>query len=123
MAVIMGIDHSLYEAAEMDGANRIKKIFYITLPMLKTTIVLLLLLSVGSIFYGDFGMIYTMVGDNALLFPTTDVIDTYVYRSLRSSQNLGMSAAVGFYQSVIGFVLILITNTITKKIDRESAIF
>jgi putative aldouronate transport system permease protein len=123
MATIMGIDTEINEAALIDGASRLKRIFYITLPMLKDTVILLTLLSVGWIFYGDFGMIYPFIGDNAALFSTTDVIDTYVFRALRTNTNLGMSAAVGLYQSVIGFIIVVLTNTVVKKLNPASAIF
>ena len=91
--------------------------------MLKDTVILLTLLSVGNIFYGDFGMIYTLVGDNSMLFETTDVIDTYVFRSIRTSGSMGMSAAVGLYQSLIGFFLVIGVNALAKKFSPESAIF
>lgn len=123
MAAIIGIDTGMYEAARIDGASRMQMIFRITLPLLKDTVILLTILSVGSIFYGDFGMIYTLIGDNAILFPTTDVIDTYVFRSIRTSGSMGMSAAVGLYQSLIGFVLVLATNKLAKRYSPDSAIF
>ena len=123
MAAITGIDTEIYEAATIDGASRLQRIFLITLPLLKDTVILMTLLAVGGIFYGDFAMIYAFVGDNAALFSTTDVIDTYVFRALRTSGNMGMSAAVGLYQSLIGFILVVFTNTIVKKVNPESAIF
>ncbi len=123
MAVIIGIDPEVKQAAKIDGANRLQEILHITLPALKDTVILLTVLSVGSIFYGDFGMIYTFVGDNSMLFPTTDVIDTYVFRSIRTSGSMGMSAAVGLYQSLIGFILVIGTNAAVKKINPDAAIF
>lgn len=123
LAAITGINQEIYESAHMDGANRLQMIFKLTIPMLANTVILLLLLGVGGIFYGDFGMIYAMVGDNALLFSTTDVIDTYVFRSLRNVGSLGMASAVGLYQSIIGFLIVIITNGIARKHDPESAIF
>ena len=123
MAAITGIDLEIYEAATIDGAQRIKRIWYITLPMLRNTVVLMTLLAIGGIFYGDFIMIYSFIGDNSILYSTTDVIDTYVFRALRTSNNLGMPAAVGLYQSFIGFILVVATNTVVKKINPESAIF
>ncbi len=123
LAVIAGIDVGMYEAAKLDGARKLQCIFHITLPMLKTTAILVTLLGVGNIFHGDFGMIYPLVGDNSLLYPTTDVIDTFVYRSLRNLGDMGMASAVGLYQSVVGFVLVFTVNGIVKKIDSESAIF
>jgi putative aldouronate transport system permease protein len=123
MAAITGFDTEIYEAATIDGASRFQRIWRITLPLLKNTIIIMTLLSVGNIFYGDFAMIYAFVGDNAVLYETTDVIDTYVFRALRSTTNMGMTAAIGLYQSFIGFILVLITNSIVKKINPESAIF
>ena len=123
MAAIVGIDTSIYEAARIDGASRMQMIFRITCPLLKSTVVLMTILSVGNIFYGDFGMIYTMVGDNSILFPTTDVIDTYVFRSIRTSGSMGMSAAVGLYQSLIGFLLVIATNKFANKLSPGSGIF
>ena len=92
-------------------------------PLLKTTAVLLLIMSVGKIFNGDFGMIYALVGNNSVLYPTTDVIDTYVYRQLVEANNMGMSSAVGLYQSIMGFIMVMITNFIAKKADPDSALF
>lgn len=123
LATISGINPEIYESASMDGANRWKKIWYITLPMLKPTIILLLILAMGGIFYGDFGMIYAIVGKNALLYPTTDVIDTYVYRALMDLGNVSMSAAVGVFQSIVGFLLVLTVNQITRKYSPESALY
>lgn len=122
-AVIAGMDPAMYEAAKIDGASRLQQIRYITLPLLRPTIVLLTLFAVGKIFYGDFGMIYAMVGDNSLLYPTTDVIDTFVYRALRQLGDMGMSTAVGLYQSIVGFFLVILSNFIAKKIDPDSGIF
>jgi len=123
MAAITGFDPEIYEAATIDGATRIQRIWRITLPLLQNTIVILTLLSIGNIFYGDFAMIYAFIGDNSVLFETTDVIDTYVFRALRTTTNMGMTAAIGLYQSLIGFILVLAANTIVKKISPESAIF
>lgn len=123
VAAIIGFDQEMYEAARVDGANRIKQITSITLPLLKTTIVMLTILAVGSIFRGDFGMIYAIVRDNSFLYPTTDVIDTFTYRALRELNNLGMSTATSFFQSLVGLVMIWLSNTLTKKVDPDSAIF
>lgn len=123
LAAITGIDQEIYEAARVDGATRVQCIRFLTLPLLKATIILLFIMSVGKIFYGDFGMIYAIVGNNTVLYPKTDVIDTYVYRMLMESQNIGMSSAVGLYQSVMGFIMVLFTNQITRKVSPESAIF
>ena len=123
IATITGFDSSIYEAAQIDGANKFQIIKSITLPVLKTTIILMTLMGIGNIFRGDFGMIYALVGDNSLLYKTTDVIDTYVYRALRQNPNLGFSTAVSFYQSVVGFVIVLISNKITRKVEPDSALF
>ncbi len=123
MAAILGIDREMYEAARIDGANKLRCIFTITLPLIKNTIVLMTIMAVGGIFRGDFGMIYPFIKDNTMLFPTTDVIDTYVYRALRSFTNYGRTAAVGLYQSVMGFALVILSNKLAKRYAPESAIF
>lgn len=123
IASITGFDTGIYEAAKIDGATRLQQITRITLPLLKTTIILLTIMAVGGIFRGDFGMIYALVGDNSLLYPTTDVIDTYVYRALRQLGDYGMSTAVSLVQSVIGLVLVVVTNAIVKKVEPDSALF
>jgi len=96
---------------------------YITLPMLKSTTILLILLGLGRVFYGDFGMVYALIGDNSFLFSTTDIIDTFVYRSLRYLGDFGMASAVGLYQSVVGFLLVIITNRVVKSYDSEATIY
>ena len=123
IATIVGIDPQIFEAAEIDGATRVQKILRITLPILRPTIVLMSLFSVGRIFYGDFGMIYAVVGDNGLLFSTTDVIDTYVYRMMRTLRNYGMSAATGMFQSVLGFIFVLTVNGLARKFEPDAALF
>ena len=123
LAAITGFDQSIYEAARVDGATRLQCITRITLPLLRPTVVLLLLMAVGKIFNGDFGMVYAIVGNNTLLYPTTDIIDTYVYRQLMEQSNMGMSSAVGLWQSIMGFIMVVIMNKVTKKIDSDSALF
>lgn len=123
IATITGIDPGIYEAADIDGASRFQKIVRITIPILKPTIILMTLFSVGRIFYGDFGMIYGLVQDNSLLFSTTDVIDTYVYRMLRGLGNYGMATSVGLIQSVCGFVFVYVANNLSRKYEPDSAIF
>ena len=123
LATIAGLDQEMFEAARVDGATRGQCIRYLTLPLLKSTAVMLFIMNVGKIFNGDFGMIYNLVGSNSLLYRTTDVIDTYVYRMLVESTNIGQSAAVSFYQSVMGFVIVLATNALTRKLDPDSALF
>ncbi|PXV87762.1 putative aldouronate transport system permease protein [Lachnotalea glycerini] len=123
IATITGFDTQIYEAAKIDGANRFQLILKLTLPMLKTTIVMLTLMSIGNIFKGDFGMIYALIGDNSLIYSKTDVIDTYVYRALRNNSNLGFSTAVSFYQSMVGFMIVLFSNWLTRRVDPDSALF
>ena len=123
LATITGIDQSIYEAARIDGASRAQCIWYITLPVLRTTAVLLFIMSVGKIFNGDFGMIYNLVGSNTLLYKTTDVIDTYVYRMLVESTNIGQSTAVSLWQSLMGLLIVLGTNALARKVEPDSALF
>jgi len=115
LAVLVGIDPQLYEAAQIDGASRLGRIRHISLPLLTPTIILVTLLAIGHIFYGDFGMIYAIIGDSASLYPTTDVIDTYIIRALQGTVNFGMSTAVGLSQSVLGFICVFGSNWIVKK--------
>ena len=123
LATITGIDQSIYEAARIDGASRAQCIWYITLPVLRTTAMLLFIMNVGKIFNGDFGMIYNLVGSNTLLYKTTDVIDTYVYRMLVESTNIGQSTAVSLWQSVMGLLIVLGTNALARKVEPDSALF
>ena len=123
VAAITGFDQEMYEAARVDGATRLQQITKITLPLLKVTAIMLTIMGIGKIFAGDFGMIYALVGDNAQLYPTTDVIDTFVYRALRQLNNLGMSTATSLFQSVVGLILVFTTNQITKRIEPDAAIF
>ncbi|GBG05844.1 hypothetical protein PAT3040_00329 [Paenibacillus agaridevorans] len=123
LAAITSIPEDLYEAAKIDGASRFQAVRKITLPLLIPTISILTLLLIGRIFNGDFAMIYAIVGDNSLLFPTTDVIDTYVYRSMRVLNDFGMSSAVGLFQSVMGLVLVLAVNSFVRRVSKESALF
>jgi hypothetical protein len=120
---IVGLNKEHYEAAAIDGAGRWKRIWYITLPELKPTIVILTLMSVGRIFYSDFGLFYQVPMNSGPLIDVTNTIDTYVYRGLMQSQNIGMSSAAGFYQSIMGFLLILLSNLIVRKVDENSALF
>lgn len=123
MAAISGIDKSLYEAAAVDGAPKVRQIFSITLPMLRPTIITLTLMSIGRIFYSDFGLFYQVPQNSGALFNVTQTIDTYVYRGLMELNDVGMSAAAGLYQSLVGFVLVLVANGIVRKLDSENALF
>ena len=123
LASVVGIDTSLYEAAEVDGASMWKQIFYITLPLLRPVMITLGLLMVGRIFYSDFGLFYQLPMDSGPLFPVTQTIDTYVYRGLSNISNIGMSSAASFYQSFVGFAVVLVCNLIVRKVDSDSALF
>ena len=123
IAAIVGVDAEIYEAASVDGANIFQRIRNITLPSIRATVITMLLLNVGRILRGDFEMFYQIVGQNGQLFNATDVIDTYVFRSLLQNSNLGMSAAASLYQSVLCFVIIIIVNKIVKKVDESNALF
>jgi putative aldouronate transport system permease protein len=123
MASISGIDPGLYEAAKIDGAGKFKQIFSITLPMLKPIVIMLLIMSVGKIFNSDFGLFYQVPMNAGALYSTTQTIDTYVYRALMQLSDIGMSSAAGLYQSVVGFILVLATNALVKKSDKDSALF
>lgn len=122
-ATICGIDSTLYEAAVVDGATRWKKIRHITLPGLKTTIVILTLMALGGIFRSDFGLFYQVPQNSGPLISATQTIDTYVYRGLMQTNNIGMSSAAGLYQSVVGFILVVSANFAVRKIDSESSLF
>ena len=123
LATITGISEEYYEAAKIDGANIFQRVRYITLPMLKTTFIILLLFSLGSIMKGQFDLFYQLVGNNGLLYNTTDILDTYVYRSLKVTFDIGMASAAGLYQSLFGFILVMTVNTIIRKTNEEYALF
>lgn len=123
LAAIAGLDKEIYEAAELDGASAFKKIRYITLPLLKPTVILLCLFGLGGILKGSFDLFYNLIGTNSVLYPQTDIIDTYVFRSLVGQFNFPQGAAVGFYQSVFGLVVVLAVNAIVRKVEPDSALF
>lgn len=122
-AALMGLDAAYFEAAKLDGANKFQQMYYISLPLIKNIVIIMFILNIGKIFYGDFGLFYNVTLNSSLIYDYTDVIDTYVYRSLINLGNLGMSATTGFCQSVIGFILVVITNFAVSKIDKDSALF
>jgi len=122
-AFIAGIDKSYYEAAKIDGAGKLRQIFSVTLPLLKPAVILMVLLAVGRIFNSDFGLFYQVPLNSGALYSTTQTIDTYVYRALMQMNDIGMSAAAGFYQSVVGLVLVLIANKLVKRADPDNALF
>lgn len=123
LAAITGISDEYYEAAKMDGANIFHRIWYITVPMLKSTFVVLLLFALGSIMKGQFDLFYQLIGNNGVLYNTTDILDTYVYRSLKVTFDVGMASAAGVYQSLFGFILIMTVNYIIRKLNDEYALF
>lgn len=123
LAAIMGVDTSIYEAAAIDGANVFQRIFKVTIPSIMPTMVILFLMSIGGIFRGNFDMFYNLVGNNGLLFEYTDVIDTLAMRALISSNNFGMSAAIGLFQSVLCFITVLLANKLVSMYDKDYTLF
>lgn len=123
IAAITGVDSEIYEAGTIDGANIFKRISYITIPCIIPTVITMLLLQVGRILRGDFEMFYQIIGNNGQLYNTTDVIDTYVFRSLMQNSNIGMTAAASFYQSALCFIIIMVVNAIVKRVDEDYALF
>ncbi len=123
LAGMLGIDETYYEAAQIDGANRWQQIWFITLPMLVPLIITITLLSLGNIFRGNLQMFLMMIGTNPLLYSTTDIIDTFVFRSLMSLGSLGMASAAGFFQSVVGLLMLVATNWLVKTVNRERALY
>ncbi len=123
LAAIMGFDSAYYEAAVIDGATKRQQIFRITIPMLRSTIIMMTILAIGRVFYSDFGLFYQVPRNSGALFPVTNTIDTYVYRGLMEMGDMNMSAAAGFYQSIVGFILVIGANLIVRKKAPESALF
>lgn len=121
-AALMGVDESIYEAAKIDGASRWRQTFSISVPLLIPTITIITIMSVGNIFRGDFGLFYQLPRDIGALYPTTDVIDTYIYRGLRTG-DVGITAAVGLFQSFVGLITVVTTNYIVKKVEPDNAMF
>lgn len=123
LAAIVGIDKTYFEAAMIDGASKWQQIRKITIPMITPIIVIMFILAIGGIFRADFGLFYQVPRDTGALYPVTNVIDTFVYRGLKVTGNISMSTAAGLYQSIVGFVLVIVTNLIVRKINREQALF
>ncbi|MBN2547440.1 MAG: sugar ABC transporter permease [Spirochaetes bacterium] len=123
LAAIMGIDPQIYEAAIIDGATVFQRIRHITLPSLKPTMIILILLGIGRILRGEFDMFYNLIGNNGILIDKTDIIDTLVFRSIVGTQDFGMASAAGLYQSVLCFVIIVTVNGIVRKIEKDYALF
>lgn len=121
-STLMGMDSSIFEAAEIDGAGKLQKIKYITIPSLIPIMTIMLIMNVGNVIKGDFGLFYQVTRDVGLLYPTTDIIDTYVFRALKGG-SMAMSSAVGLFQSVVGFIMVIITNKIVTKIEPDNAMF
>lgn len=122
LATIVGISKDYYESADLDGATKWQQITQITLPLIKQVVVLMILLSIGRIFYSDFGLFYQVPMNAGALFEATNVIDTYVYRGLLQIGDIGMSSAAGLYQSLVGFVLVMLSNLVIRKISPQNAI-
>ncbi len=122
-AALMGVDESLFEAAKLDGANKFKQVIHIMIPSLLPLMTILTILKIGNIFRADFGLFYQVTRDVGVLYETTDVIDTYIFRTMRVLGDMGLSSAVGLLQSVVGFVMVMATNYVAKKIDPERSLF
>lgn len=123
LSSILGISDEYYEAAMLDGASKIQQITQITIPLLKPTIITMFILSVGRIFYSDFGLFYQVPMNSGPLYSVTNTIDTYVFRGLLQLGDIGMSSAAGFYQSIVGFLLVLASNAVIRKVSSENALF
>lgn len=123
LAAIAGLDSTLHEAGQIDGASRFQIATRITLPMIMPTIVIMTMLAVGRIMFGDFGMIYALVGDNGTLYRTTDIIDTYVFRALRQVGDPSQAMAISLFQSVIGFVMVFGSNALVRKLYPDGALY
>lgn len=123
LAGILGIDPMLFEAARIDGANKWQQIRYVTLPMLLPLIIILSLLAIGRIFNADFGLFFFLPRDTAMLYSTTDVIDTFVYRSLVELGDISMAAAAGFYQSIVGFGMVVFANWLVRRINEDYSLY
>jgi putative aldouronate transport system permease protein len=123
IASLSGISGEYYEAAELDGASKWQQVKYITLPMLKTTMVILTLIAVGRIFNGDFDLFYNVPRNTSMLYDTTQVLDTYVYNCMINLNDVSMTAAAGIFQAVVGCVVVLLANLGVRKVDNDSALF
>lgn len=123
LATIAGIDETYYEAAQIDGATRWQQTWYISLPLLRPTVIILTLLAVGRIMNADFGMFYNATGDIPTLYSTTDVIDTFIYRSLRQTGDIGIASATGFFQSVVSFIIVIVCNRLAGIFEKDAKLF
>lgn len=122
-ATIVGFDNSIYEAASIDGATYWQKVKNLTIPLLKPTIITMVMLSIGRIFYSDFGLFYQVPQNSGSILATTNVIDTYVYRGLLERSDIAMSSAAGFYQAIVGFIVVFAANKMVQKISPDDALF
>lgn len=122
-AAIIGIDHEYYEAAKIDGATKWHQIRSITIPAIMPYVSIMTLLAVGRIFYSDFGLFYQVPLNQGALTTVTSTIDTYVFRALMNLGDIGMSSAAGLYQAVVGFILVLLSNAIVSRRNKENALF
>ena len=122
-AALMGVDESLYESAALDGASKVQRTWYVTLPSILMLVVMMTILKIGGIFRADFGLFYQLTRNAGVLYDTTDVMDTYIFRVMREFGDMGISSAAGLLQSVVGFVLVVFTNWAVKKFDPEYGLF
>ncbi len=123
LAAVVGISEDYYEAARVDGASKFQQIFKITLPCLRPTIITMFILSISKIFFSDFGLFYQVPKNSGILYPVTQTIDTYVFNALMNQNNPGMSAAAGLFQSVVGCILVVLSNMLIRKVSKEDALF
>ncbi|MBO9604875.1 MAG: sugar ABC transporter permease [Paenibacillaceae bacterium] len=123
MAAIIGIDNEYYEAALIDGASKFRQIARITIPLIMPVIVVMTLLQIGRIFYADFGLFFQVTRNAGAIYPTTQVIDTYVYQTFLAMGDIGMSSAAGLYQAIVGFVLVLGSNLLVRRVSKDNALF
>lgn len=123
LAAIIGIDKEYYEAATIDGASRSRQVWSITLPLIRPVIIVMTMLQIGRIFFSDFGLFYNITRNSGSIYETTQVIDTYVYQGFLVSGNIGLSSAAGFYQAIVGFVLVLLSNFVVRRFSKDDALF
>jgi putative aldouronate transport system permease protein len=123
LAGILGINPEYYEAARIDGANKLQEAWYISLPLIRPLVIINVLLAIGRIFFANFDFIWNVTRDTGMLLSTTNVIDTYIYRSMAAIGNFNLAAAAGFFQAIAGFILVLLANWVVRKVDKEQALF
>lgn len=120
---LVGIDSEYFDASKIDGASKFQQMRHISIPLIRPLIIMLMLLSIGRIFYSDFGLFYNVTLDSKTLYSVTDVMDTYVFRALRSTGEIGLASAAGFYQSMVGFVLVFLSNLFVRRVNPENSLF